>query len=379
MTTEELPLFIDSQDQMSAALQELSAFDMLAMDTEFDSYYSYQDQICLVQISSPQHDYIFDPLALDLKPLAPLFKDPQRTTIFHAGMNDIPLLRHEFGFEFGRIFDTYLAAGALNYSKRGLAVLLEHYFGIVLDKVYQRADWRQRPLPPAMLQYARYDTKYLFALRESLLKELNEKDHLREAEYAFKQATRTPYHPKVFNPDSWPKLKGIRNVPRQAYGMVRELLIWRDHEAQLRNLQPFRIMPEYVIVQLAINPPRSVDELLALDNLRFLSRCPECAPELYKAIKRGTKLGAIPFPKKQKNKTPVPSAAEIKRHHELKAWRNQLSQDDCIAPEFILSNQALSELAHLAPRTLEQLRDSNVVPEHILDKYGEAILRIINT
>ena len=43
-----------------------------------------------------------------------------------------------------------------------------------MDKKHQNSDWRQRPLPSEMLEYARKDTHYLIYLAKVLLKELRE-------------------------------------------------------------------------------------------------------------------------------------------------------------------------------------------------------------
>lgn len=42
-----------------------------------------------------------------------------------------------------------------------------------MDKFYQVADWRIRPLKPELLQYAREDSHYLIAIYITLMKLLN--------------------------------------------------------------------------------------------------------------------------------------------------------------------------------------------------------------
>jgi exosome complex exonuclease RRP6 len=44
----------------------------------------------------------------------------------------------------------------------------------VIDKKHQLSDWRQRPLPADMLEYARKDTHYLLPLMRVLLSELRQ-------------------------------------------------------------------------------------------------------------------------------------------------------------------------------------------------------------
>ena len=65
-----------------------------------------------------------------------------------------------------------IAARILAEPQVGLGSLLLTYFGIELDKKYQRANWGKRPLPDAMLDYARMDTHYLFDLKSFLEEKL---------------------------------------------------------------------------------------------------------------------------------------------------------------------------------------------------------------
>ena len=60
------------------------------------------------------------------------------------------------------------ATRVLNFPRHSLAWLLKHYCGVNANKQYQLADWRIRPLPEEMLQYAREDTHYLLYIYDRL-------------------------------------------------------------------------------------------------------------------------------------------------------------------------------------------------------------------
>lgn len=70
------------------------------------------------------------------------------------------------------MFDTGQAARILQKPGFGLAFLLQHYCGVLADKKYQLADWRQRPLTEEMLKYAREDTHYLLYVYDMMRQEL---------------------------------------------------------------------------------------------------------------------------------------------------------------------------------------------------------------
>ena len=166
-------VWIDQPQHLRHAAEELASQQILAIDTESNSLYAYQEQVCLVQISTRLKDYLIDARALpDLSPLAEIFNSDRILKVFHAAEYDLICLFRDYGFRFNFIFDTMLAARILGFQHVGLGALLEKYFGVQMNKKYQRADWGKRPLKPEMLEYARQDSHYLIALQEQLRAEL---------------------------------------------------------------------------------------------------------------------------------------------------------------------------------------------------------------
>ena len=146
---------------------------VVAVDTESNSLYAYQERVCLIQFSIPNQDYLVDPLALeDLSALAPLFNSSKIEKIFHAAEYDIIMLDQDFGFDFENLFDTMVAARILGWKAVGLGSILKDQFGIEVEKKYQRANWGKRPLSKDMLVYAQLDTHYLISLRERIKSDL---------------------------------------------------------------------------------------------------------------------------------------------------------------------------------------------------------------
>src|SRR5688500_15522454 len=90
----------------------------LGIDTEFMGEGRYQPLLCLAQVAVEQADgtitvAVFDPLdgTLDPAPLAGLLADPAVKVVFHAGRQDVSLLRRVWDTEVTSIFDTQVAAG----------------------------------------------------------------------------------------------------------------------------------------------------------------------------------------------------------------------------------------------------------------------------
>ena len=86
--------------------------------------------------------WLVDPLVLtDLTPLAPLFADPTRTLVLHAGDNDLVHLKRRYGLAFATVFDSAIAGRFLGGRALGLDVLLETYLGVTLPPSRQKDDW----------------------------------------------------------------------------------------------------------------------------------------------------------------------------------------------------------------------------------------------
>ncbi len=79
------PVLVDSAAAFERLLAALAGQPRLALDTESDSLYRYFYKVCLLQISTPETDYLVDPLRLpDLAPLGDILADPAVQKVFHA-------------------------------------------------------------------------------------------------------------------------------------------------------------------------------------------------------------------------------------------------------------------------------------------------------
>ncbi|MFA5700201.1 MAG: ribonuclease D, partial [Desulfuromonas sp.] len=174
----------------------LSEHKVIAVDLEGDSMHSFQEKVCLLQFSWGTETALVDPLAgADLSALKAPLADPHICKIFHAADYDIRCLARDFDIQINGLFDTMTAAQLLGEPRVGLGDILHKYFGLELDKKYQRADWSARPLSAAMLHYAAEDTRHLKELMDILCQQLKEKDRLWWAEEEFLQLEQVRFSP----------------------------------------------------------------------------------------------------------------------------------------------------------------------------------------
>jgi ribonuclease D len=194
----------------------LATLPAIAIDTESNSLYAYRERVCLVQISSRQHDWLVDPLYLDdISPLGPVLANPAIEKVFHAAEYDVMCLKRDYDFSFANLFDTMMAARILGRKAIGLGALLKEYFGVEADKRYQKADWSIRPLPSEYIAYAQQDTHYLLDVRDRLAQELAEKNATEEAAETFRELVHAPASEGPnFNPDGFWDINSARHFSR---------------------------------------------------------------------------------------------------------------------------------------------------------------------
>src|SRR5256886_10263090 len=198
-------LFVDTPEQLAACAEEVARRSRVGLDTESNGFHAYFEKVCLLQIATPGADWAVDTLALGLSPLVPLLADPARECILHAAEYDVLCMKRDYGFRFGRIFDTHAAAKTLGIEKVGLHGLLADQLGVELEVDEQRSDWGKRPLSDRQLEYAFADVGDLIALRAKLGEQLPSRGLVEEAEAEFARLIAKAPRRRPFQPEGRPK------------------------------------------------------------------------------------------------------------------------------------------------------------------------------
>jgi ribonuclease D len=367
------PVYITRTAQLEALLAQLREHDAVAIDTESDSLYAYHEKVCLIQMSIPHADFLIDPLApIDLQPLGALLADDKIQKVFHASEYDVMCLRRDFGFTFHNLFDTMWAARILGWKRVGLGDILQEQFSITLDKKWQRHNWGKRPIEPAALSYAQFDTHYLLRLRDVQLRELRQLDRLVEAREVFTDLSHAKYNGHAFSPDDMWSIKGVWDLSGRAQAILRQLLILRDREARRQNRPAFKVIGDKTLLQIAERAPRTLEEMNGIEGMT-IGQQQRYGAALLEAIARGRK-DPVPTPP---NRTQIDPAIAA-RYEALRAWRKQAAAQRGVEPDVIVSNAVLMEIAQRQPRTMDQLPTLPWFGEWRRKTYGPAILQVMS-
>jgi len=352
-------------------VQTLANQPNIAVDTESNSLFAYREQVCLIQFSTPDEDYLVDPLSLkDLENLGPIFSDPHILKIFHAAEYDLLCLKRDFGFSFNNLFDTMLAARVLGRKGVGLGSLIEAEFGIQLDKRHQRANWGQRPLPEYLLDYARLDTHYLISLKDKLERELKEKNLLPLAQEDFKRLCRVEATPNNGKTDCW-RVNGVHHLSPQQAAVLQQLCIYRDEVARQINRPLFKVISDHTLFTIAYSLPEDLDELKSLPGMTN-HQMQRHGKVLLQAVQRGLQAEPV-YPHRNMR----PDDRFLARVEILKQWRKQKARQMKVESDIILPRDLLHKLASRNPRELQALSDYLSDVPWRFQHFGEEILKAL--
>ncbi len=366
--------FVKNQDEWHSCLNSLQKQPRVAIDLEANSLYAYQEQICLIQITIPDQDFIVDPLSdLDLSELGGLISNPRLEKIFHAAEYDLILFKRQFGWHLQNLFDTMWAARILGYSRCGLANLLNSSYGVTLNKKHQKADWSRRPLPSNQLKYAQMDTHFLLRLRDDLLAELSEADCLQEAKEIFDEQCQVQVNNNRFNPDGFWSVNGLRDLNPRQKATVKELWIYRNDKAKQLDRPPFKVFDDRTLIELAVVAPQYIEELPDIHGMSG-GQIRRYGRQILKAIRDAENA---PVPKKPRSNHSRPPDEVNSRFEKLRNWRKDRARHRGVESDVILSRDTLWELAWHNPQNDDQLSQIKTMGPWRRETYGDEILLLL--
>jgi len=356
----------------------------VSLDSEAAGYHRYSDRVCLLQLTVDASTFLIDPLAVDPRAtLKPALENPEVQTLMHGADYDIRLLGRDLGIGVAGIVDTQVLASFLGASALGLAALLEARLGVHLSKKFQKADWAQRPLSDAMLEYAALDTIHLPALADLLLDAVREKGRLAWAEEEFRALERVRFEEPQLDQDSVTRIKGARDLEPRQVDRLRSAIAWRDEVARKLDRALFRVAGDPVLLEIARSAPTTHAELEGLQGmshnlvrqhgedllhrLREIDLLPE---EKISGWPRHTKVRSAAGWVRR-----TPDADE--RFLRLKEIRNSRAVALEIDRGILLSNSILQAISERPPSGLDELRKLEGIRSWQVDVVGADLLKAI--
>lgn len=255
---------ITTPAQLEKLCGEIASSSRVGFDTEFVSEDTFRPELCLVQVVTEHGMSVIDPQEVkDLKPFWQALADGDHVTIAHAAREEINFSLAAVDRVPANLFDTQLAAAFCSQEyPAAYASVVTRLLSKKAEKGEQRTDWRRRPLSTAQLNYALEDVRYLFELHERIMLKI---DKLERSEWLDEETT--AFIEEVVTARTrqrWKRVSGIGNLGPRNLAIVRELWLWRQAEAEKRDIPPRRVLRDDLIVELAKRKTSTPDKIRAV-------------------------------------------------------------------------------------------------------------------
>jgi len=301
---------VTSDTQLSDLVRRLADLPHLAFDTEFVSEHTYRSQLCLIQVAAPGVLAVIDTLKIrELDGFWRLLTDPGRTTVVHAGREEMGFILHAIKARPANLFDVQVAAGLVDHDyPAGYAAIVRRFLNETTSKGETRTDWRQRPLSPAQIEYALDDVRHLEELwrrLEAKLVSLGRRDWMQQEMAMWQDDVEESFVRK-----RWRRVSGLNGMPRRELAIARELWHWRDGVAESRDMPPKRVLRDDLLVELCkrkSSDPRQISAIRGMQrsDLRHI------IGGISEAIDRGLTLPDEELPGGERHRAPPPQLAML--------------------------------------------------------------------
>ena len=255
-------------DEVAISAELARASGRFGIDTEFMSEGRYRALLCLSQVavedpSEPTgiRTILIDGLDdVDTTPLAELLADPAIQIVFHAGRQDVAILRRAWATEITNIFDTQIAAGFAGESAQsGYGNLISSILGLRVGKTASYTRWDARPLTGEQLSYAAEDVAHLLQLADEIQRRLDGDGRL---DWALEECRRLEGASDERDPDTaWERLPRVGQLDPRSRAVARRLASWRERTAAAEDRPVGSVFQDAPLVEIAKRHPSDMHGL----------------------------------------------------------------------------------------------------------------------
>jgi ribonuclease D len=209
-----------------------------------------------------------------------------------------------------------------------------------------------------MQEYAAHDTLHLAGLADLMKERLESSGRMAWAEEEFRELEKLRWTPAEDDEDPAARVKGAKDLSPLETERLRAALRWRDGIARDRDKALFRVAGDPVLVEVARQGPRSVDQLANIQGMNGGLARGEGEPlvEELSRIEALPEDGLTPFPRAPRGNgrgRPLPEVEE--RFQRLKAVRNKHAQELGIDRGTLLPNAVIQAMADEPPTSREAM------------------------
>jgi ribonuclease D len=338
--------YITSHRALNEFCQHLKDSARLALDTEFVGEDSFVPKLELIQVATETSAAVIDfPAVLVGGPLDLFWEiicNPTIEKVIHSGRQDLDL----FAFHAGQIpkpfFDAQIAAAMVGYGPQvAYANLVQRVHGARLDKAHTLTNWSARPLSREQLVYALEDVTFLLGIHDHLHACLSKRGRLHWAQEEFSRLEDVVGNARREPQERYQRVRGWNQLKPSSAAVLRQLVVWREREAQRRNVPRGRVLRDEVLLQLARHPPRRLQELRAVRGLHG-SEVERSGEALLAAIHEALALPPSAWPEVPKERKTEPESGGLVEL--LQAVMKARATEEEVAPTLLATTAELEAL-----------------------------------
>lgn len=372
-------IFVDTQPSFEQLIDKLRLKKYISIDTESNSLFAYKGSLCLLQIAAENIQAIVDTLKVDITSFEILLVDRNIEKIFHSAESDIKTLKLAFKTNIRNIFDVMLAAKYMGIRKCGLDGMVSEYFGVKLNKKFQKANWGARPLSKEMLDYAINDVRYLKKLRDIFHSKLTKSDFLDEITEEFVKLTKLEPQESKFDRNGYLSYGMSKNLNMLSLAVLKELYCAREKTASKLNVPSFKIISEDLMIRLSKSPNHALTNLQEYKGItRYVYNVH--ARWIQDAIQRGLEEKTVTIPKRVViSQEKMEYYQKVKeRIKKLKRWRIETAKKRNTLSEVIIEGEILEKIAYRNPKNMDELIKIEGFLPIKTNLYGKEIIQLLS-
>ena len=234
---------IESIDDKAFVEDSLLNEKLIGIDTEFNWRKTYFPELSLLQISTESQILLIDYLKFkSLSFLKKILESNQRLIIAHSSRSDATVLSTNLKIKLKNTFDIQLAEKEINGGFiKNYGSIVSTYSGYKLDKSETNSNWLKRPLKGKQLEYAANDVNFLIPIYKKQIKKLKKRDKVKKVMLDSRK--------EVEKGNQELHISRLKKLKR-ASNDEREIFIWRERQASIKNLPPSFIFEDKFLKQI---------------------------------------------------------------------------------------------------------------------------------
>jgi ribonuclease D len=209
-------------------------------------------------------------------------------------------------------------------------------------------------------------------LRNDLYDTLISLGRLDEAYEAFAELPYIEPSNGQFDPDGYWHIGRPQGLKGKQMGILRELYLLREQLASQRDLPPFKVLSNDLLVDLARAAPGNKAALAEIKGIpaSFVRRHGS-------AVLEAVHTGQQAKPPRPPRQTRPAEHSVMERYAALREWRRERAAQRGVESDVILSKNVLWILAQSAPRTLDEMQGIPGLGPWRLSNYGSELLAVL--